>query len=390
MDVGVARCSISFTDNRRDRDVLLGSLECQDNRRLRCGGIGSIRLPRVPTMQIIDRFKQQVGATPRSVVFAEGEDPRIIAAARQLRDEALAWPILLADPGVARAVAAAAGISIDGLDIRDPQASPRLDEFAEIYSRGRPKANAKVASRAVRRPLFHASLMVKAGDAAAMVAGVSCPTGRVIEAGLLGIGLAVGMQTPSSFFLMVIPDLAGTGPRNLLFADCAVNVDPSAAELADIAIASADSAMRLLGETPRVAMLSFSTRGSARHARVDKIIQALELVRASRPRLAVDGELQLDAALLPRVAAAKVSGLSAVAGQANVLIFPDLDAGNIGYKLTQYMGNALAVGPLLQGFARPVADLSRGASVDDIVATTVLTLAMDPAVNDTSSVALGT
>lgn len=290
-----------------------------------------------------------------TIVLPEGDDPVVQQAAARLVSEGLARVLLI-------------GGVVDGCETLEPEGDPRREALAALIAARRAKMKPSMAMRLLDKPAYFAGALVAAGHADAMVAGARTPTRRIIEAGSMTVGLAEGVETPSSFFLMALPD------RALIFADCALNVAPDAGQLADIAIASARSAEALLG-TARVAMLSFSTLGSGAGAEVDRVRQALEIANARAPELSIGGEFQADTALNAAIAARKGAD-GPVAGQANVLIFPSLEAGNIAYKLVQELAGAQAVGPFLQGFARPVCDLSRGARADDIVAAAAVTLSM--------------
>jgi phosphate acetyltransferase len=325
-------------------------------------------------MDPLARFFDLAKSGDSTVVLPEGSDPRVITASRRLLDERIATPIVLGSLEEIAAAAAQADVSPDGIQTLDPAASERLESYCASYAAAR-GMNPRVAKRLVVRPVVFGGMMVREGHADTMVAGVRTATANVIQAGALTVGYAPGITTASSFFLMLVPEFRGQPSCPLIFADCAVCVAPTAEQLADIALASAASAARLLDEEPRVAMLSFSTQGSAAHECVERVTRALEIVRERAPGAPIDGEFQADTALMSQVAAKKLKRPSRVAGGANVLIFPDLNSGNIGYKLTQYLAGARAIGPFLQGFAKPISDLSRGASVDDILATVAVCLA---------------
>jgi len=314
---------------------------------------------------MIRRFIERIRGRSLRVVLPEGRDSRILAAARRLKDEGIGEPILLGDREELDQAAAAAQLRLDDLTVIHPTASEWLESYVDNYARNR-GLESPIAERIVKRPLYFAGMMVAQQHADAMVAGATLPTAAIIGAAVLTVGLADGVQTPSSFFLMNLPGAGVRGGRMLIYADCALNIDPTAAQLADIAVASAESARQLLEEPPRVAMLSFSSQGSAAHPLVTRVTEALALVRQKSGNICIDGEFQADTALVPAIAATKLKQPSPVAGQANVLIFPDLNSGNIAYKLTEHLAGAEAIGPILQGFKHPISDLSRAASVEAI------------------------
>ncbi|MFZ6032474.1 MAG: phosphate acetyltransferase [Melioribacter sp.] len=320
---------------------------------------------------LLKNLREKASQKKRTIVLPESHDERVLRAAEILTKEGIASIITLGNEEKIRAQAAELKIDLTGIRIIDPERSDKLSDFANIFYNLRKHKGITIeqARETVKRDIFFAGMMVREGMAHGSVAGSVATTADVTRAAIFCVGLKEGISILSSFFLMAYPD------KVYSFADCAVNPDPDPNQLADIAISTADNHKKLTGEEPYIAMLSFSTKGSAEHPLVDKVRNATQLVREKRPDLKVDGELQFDAAIIESVGKKKAPG-SEVAGRANVLVFPDLNAGNIGYKIAQRLGGAEAVGPVNQGVKRPFFDLSRGCKVEDIVNTAAIACLM--------------
>jgi phosphate acetyltransferase len=327
-------------------------------------------------MNILNNIITKAQHHPKTIVLAEGDDPRVIEAAVRASQAKIASCILVGDSAKIKQQAHDGGIELTGLRMEDPTTSKLSATYAErLYELRKHKGmSLEDAQQQILDPLCFSDLMLHAGDADGSIAGARYTTGERVRSALQIVGVATGYNIVSSFFLMIFEAAHHDPKQSMIFSDCALVVDPDAEQLAEIAIVSTANARKLIDDEPRVAMLSFSTHGSAKHEKVDKVRAATEIVSRRYPDLAIDGEIQLDAAIVPAIAAHKKPD-SKIHGRANVLIFPDLNAANIGYKLTQRLAGATAIGPILQGLSRPANDLSRGCSSDDVfylIALTVL------------------